>query len=133
MARKISIFRYIAENNPSGALSLLEDYNVKGRYSDSKSITNGLKTLAKSNDGKILIKKVLSIHPDRHLFNKQIQEILDLEKESLLKKEISFVNAEGNDGIKKQNTDIKVTNIAVGLLIGFGVTIGIVGLVKMIK
>ena len=136
MSRKISIFRYIAENNTDEAIALLEDYNIKGNRKDIMSITNGLKSLAKNNDNKNLRKRIIAIHPDKSLFNKEMQEIIESERANIKKEaqSVNFLNADGDkDALKKQNTDIKVTNIAVGLLIGFGVTIGIVGLVKMIK
>lgn len=140
MARKLSIFRYIAINNPNAAISLVRSYDNTGRkITSEKQLVSALKRISLDNKDESFAKKILDIHPDKQIFdsvkNNEIKKVTSELKENYLNlvDETKVATPLTEEQKKeKQQQDTKITNIAIGVLIGLGITISIVGLVKMV-
>ena len=133
--RKISIFRYIVENEPEKANKLLADNGIPvKRITSTVKKVNAFKKLSSLNKSPEFVKSVLEIHPDRKYFDAVKSEI-----EVNASGEESWANLEGQTEkpkeqvLKDQNKNIKLSNYAIAGLIGVGATIALVGLIKMLK
>lgn len=134
--RRISVYKYYAENNPEGAVSLLKQYNVNPQYTkDRKGIQYGLKVLAdKKKDTDEFRTAFAEIHPDKEFILDQLSKKQPIDNEP---SPVMFANADGGNSeaekINSQDRMIFVKNLGVGLLVGFGVTLGLVGIIKMVR
>ena len=142
MSRKISPFRYTAENNAKGTLALLKEYNVPPQaYSDEKKATNALKKLSiLHKTDTTFIKKMLDIHPDAKLFKNQTLEMIEESKKANIDEYKSmdaidshYEYADNTTKIVDQSSHITTKNALIGVGIGIGFTIALVGLVKMLQ
>jgi len=139
--RKISTFRYTVENNPNEVLALLREYNVPStQFANTKLATNALKRLAKANQNNMLfVEKVLSIHPDAKLFRKSIPEQAkafkaeEFSSADAIDQNYSYIDDAIKSKLGDQNKHIATTNVLIGVGVGLGLTIALVGLMKMIK
>ena len=139
MARTISIFRYIAENNPSGAASLLQLYHAPSSISQSRStkvLGDALQRLSRTQSGNANFPEQLKeIHPDNPLFVPTV----DPKKQSEFKSfddfdaDYKYIDDVINQKLQTQNHGMSTTNILIGAGVGIALTIALVGLVKMIQ
>lgn len=124
MARPISIFTYIAENNPDGVDSLLLDSGIKTNLKSNKQRADFLKSVAKKiGTDEDFMTRLYSIHPDKKFF----EQILKFNNNTSNSADGDSLYASGD--IDKQNKKIRFTKIALGGLLALGLAITIVSFI----
>lgn len=113
----VSIYEYIARNNPEEAYALICQYASPSGM-DSRSIERDLQVLTNQKGESFLINKITSIHPDKILFDSR-------KKGSSLNAESSSNVSSSGKNIISKNFDANkavmigsITLIAVVLLYG---------------
>lgn len=94
MAKRITIYDYIASSVPNDAHLLLNKYDKYSRARDVDELSAQLKQFVRKN-GEMGLMAIAQIHPDRELL---LEAIKETQKES----KDNFVNANG--GAETQNT-----------------------------
>jgi hypothetical protein len=69
---KVTIFKYIATQNPDAANTLLSKYGIRGGKTE-KEIAYKLAVLVKKG-GEDALKKIMDMHPDKEYLTKQVEE-----------------------------------------------------------
>jgi hypothetical protein len=127
-AKRMPPLQYIALNCPEECLEIIKEYDVKPTsLDDVKGIAERLNFIAKQHED--AQKKIADIHPDKELILKYCGKPASAEGDAVVVDEKTPVKTEDKPATIDYMTKLKP--IGQGILIGGGVVLGIVIMVKL--